>query len=108
MPEGSGRALTVKRRWKNGPGSAIFWGKIHPQRVRGRTSVSLGGIEEGNQMLFDSQRNMNLWTLEIAPGLRVRLEFRKMLQNKLPPSEMGAIREHSMVSKGAASTRVAM
>lgn len=36
----------------------------------------------------------------MSSSLRVKLWFKKMILNKLPPSEMGAIGEHYMVSKG--------
>lgn len=38
-------------------------------------------------------------------SLRIKLRFRKMILNKLPTSEMGAIGKHYVVSKGQISTR---
>lgn len=83
----SGEPLAVIQKVEEGVAQNLpsLGGKPSYRQLR----VLLVAGEESNQILCLTLRWAHaLWTLEIASGLRVKLRFRKVLQNELSPGEM--------------------
>lgn len=68
------------------PGSAILRGESSPASREWPVSLA---ADKGTHILCLTLREARaLWTIEMASGLTMKSGFRKMLLNKLPPSEM--------------------